>query len=677
MSAQFSNCPNLGFEYGDFTNWTGYTWVYSTEHPEVTTTPVEGLVPERHTIMTDNSAYDLNTNNELKIIPPGHFYSVRLGRDITESYSGTPRCWHQNMRYILDVDSNNAFLTIKFAVVLQYAADHLEVEEPRFRFTLYDQNGDTIPDCSNYNVYASNENVEGFNFSITPRGDQIMWRDWTTVGVDLSGYIGQSITVEFMTADCTQSYHYGYCYFVASCQPLNIEITHCAEDVVATLLAPRGFEEYRWEDSSGTVMGSSQALYIEDPVEGDVLTCTMLSATGCEVILSSTIVRYDPHADFVSNMIDCNSNTVQLTNLSSTSQGSLYYLWDFGDGNTSYDIDPQYTFSTSGRHQVSLRIINFPSSCADTIIKEVESFMPDLVFISGDTTYCPGESIYLKANGAYNYIWTNGSTDDSIQIGHPGGVYGLVGYSSTGCVSDTNYKTVIEEPPWEFLGIGDSVFCEGDSAYLMTSGAVDYLWNTGETTNSIYVWTPGTYTSTGINAGGCVKSHTFHIIESPLPDSKFSLSQYTLDRKNNELTGTVPLQANVQFIWDMDDGTFETGSDIYHDYDITYTKLYYTISLTATNNFGCVSTFSDIIDIIPYVPNIFSPNGDGINDLFMAELDLEIFDRHGTTLYKGNEGWDGKYKGQDLSPDTYFYAIDYSNREGQEHHIKGYVTLVR
>ena len=677
MSAQFSNCPNLGFEYGNFTNWTGYTWQYSTEHPEINTTPVEGFVAERHTIMTDNSAYDPNTYDVLKVIPPGHFYSVRLGRDITEPYSGTPRCWNQNLRYTLDVDSNNAFLTLKFAVVLQFIANHLPIEEPRFKFTLYDQNGDTIPDCSNYDVYATNQNVEGFTLSTTPRGDQIMWRDWTTVGVDLSAYMGQSITIEFMTADCTQSYHYGYCYFVATCQPLNIEITHCAEDTVATLLAPGGFEEYRWTSSFGMPMGSSQVLYLEDPVEGEVFSCTMTSATGCEVTVSSTISRYDPHADFESNMIDCYSNTVQLTNLSSTTNGSLYYLWDFGDGNSSYDKDPQYTFSTSGRHNVSLRIINLPSSCVDTITREIESFAPDLVFISGDTTYCPGESIYLKANGAYNYRWTNGSTADSIQIGDPGGVYGLVGYSSTGCISDTSYKTVIEEPPWEFLGTGDSVYCEGDSAFLMTSGAVDYRWNTGDTTSSIYVWTPGTYTSIGTNDGGCTKTFTFHVIESPIPDSEFSLSQYTLDRKNNGFTGSVPEQDNVQFIWDMDDGTFETGPDIHHYYDIIHSKLYYTITLTATNNFGCTSSFSDIIDILPFVPNVFSPNGDGINDVFMAELDLEIFDRHGTLLYKGADGWDGVYKGQVVSPDTYFYAINYSNREGQEFNIKGYVTVVR
>jgi gliding motility-associated-like protein len=127
----------------------------------------------------------------------------------------------------------------------------------------------------------------------------------------------------------------------------------------------------------------------------------------------------------------------------------------------------------------------------------------------------------------------------------------------------------------------------------------------------------------------------------------------------------------------MDDGTFETGPDIHHYYDIVHSKLYYTITLTATNNYGCESTFSDIIDIIPFVPNVFSPNGDGINDVFMADLDMEIFDRHGTLLYKGTEGWNGMFKGQVVSPDTYFYAINYSNREGQEYNLKGYVTVVR
>jgi hypothetical protein len=91
----------------------------------------------------------------------------------------------------------------------------------------------------------------------TPTGSNVpvKWRDWTTVGANLLKYMGQTITVEFMAADCTGRYHYGYAYFVAACHPLYIAVKYCAGDSIAKLTAPQGFETYRWTDSKGTVAG--------------------------------------------------------------------------------------------------------------------------------------------------------------------------------------------------------------------------------------------------------------------------------------------------------------------------------------------------------------------------------------------------------------------------------------
>ena len=78
-SQQQPYCQNLGFELGNFTNWTGYTWRYSTEVPSINTAKVKGIVNRRQTIMSDTSAYDANTGNALRKIPSGYLYSARLG----------------------------------------------------------------------------------------------------------------------------------------------------------------------------------------------------------------------------------------------------------------------------------------------------------------------------------------------------------------------------------------------------------------------------------------------------------------------------------------------------------------------------------------------------------------------------------------------------------------------
>lgn len=672
-----SYCQNLNFELGNFTNWTGYTWLYSTLVPSINTSKKQGIVSRRQTIMSDTTAYDANTGYALKKVPSGYLYSARLGDEITSS-DGNPRCWEQSLRYTMTIDSSNALLIIKFALVLQYADDHDATSEPRFRFTIYDENGNKIDDCSNYDVYSSNSNVKGFN-TYTPSGaeDPVKWRDWTTVGADLLSYLGKTITIEFMAADCIHKYHYGYAYFVAECSPLYITVNYCYGDSVASLTAPEGFESYSWTDNTGTVIDTSQIHYVTNPVEGATYTCKMVSATGCTITLQSTIAKYIPEADFSSYMLDCKSNKVQFFNLSTTTHGTLSYKWDFGDGNTSEAENPRYTFSTSGMHTVSLALSDPPSSCVDTLTKDVESFSPPLVGIEGDSTYCPDLSVYLKAYGAYDYTWSNGSKADSIEVSAPGGEFWLLGRSSTGCVSDTIYKTISEEPDWVFSAEGDTILCAGNSYLFKASGAVLYLWNTKDTTDSIIVSSPGVYTVTGANARGCEKSETFNVVEYPIPDVDFTMSSSSINSKHNQLSCSIPSQTDVQFVWDMGDGSSETGTDVQHAYTITNDVRSYTIVLTATSKYNCADSTAQTIDVVPFIPNVFSPNNDGINELFMPDIDLEVFDHYGVLLYKGTTGWDGKYNGRAVDPDTYFFLIRYANKSQQVQTKKGYITLVR
>jgi len=672
-----STSPNMNFELGNFTNWEGYTWLYSTDVTSINTSKVKGIVYRRQTIMTDTTAYDANTGNALKKIPSGYRYSARLG-DETTSADSNPRCWQQSLRYTLTVDSTNALLIMKFACVLQYADDHTATMEPRFRVTLFNQKGDTIPDCANYDVYASSTAVAGFK-TYTPSGSQdpVQWRDWTTVGANLLDYVGQTITLEFMASDCTGRFHYGYAYFVAQTQPMYITVKYCAGDEVAELIAPEGFTTYIWKDPKGAVVGSTQTLDIANPNEGDTYSCQMVSATGCTVTLQATIARYTITPDFTSSMIDCKSNTVQITNLSTTTHGTLTYLWDLGDGGTSTEKSPKTTFASSGLHTVTLTLANPPSTCTSTLTKDVESFSPPLVGIEGDSTYCPNETTILTGKGAYQYTWSTGVTANSIEIGSPGASIWMLGHSSTGCVSDTMYMTVSEEPDWTLTLDGALGYCEGSSTELTASGAATYQWNTGATTPILQVTSAGNYTITAANARGCTKELSAKVTEYALPNASYSLSESTINTRHHTVTGTISPENSVTYDWNMGDGTALTGADIQHTYTINYDTLAYTVSLTALNMYGCSSSSTQTIDVIPFVPNVFSPNNDGVNDVFMAGLQLRVTDRNGLVMYNGSDGWDGTYNGQPADPDTYFYLIEYTDKNHQTQTLKGYITLVK
>ena len=687
VSAQESNCENLGFELGNFTNWTGYSWLKSTEVPSINTSKKAGIVNRRHTIMSDTSAYDEKTGYALRKIPEGYMYSARLGDEITSS-DGNPRCWQQSLQYTMTIDSSNALLIFKYACVLQYASDHTALVEPRFRLTLYDEDGNEIDDCSNYDVYATSSGGEGFNIytiassnnnNMGPGGGQnevVNWRDWTTVGANLMAYYGQTITIEFMATDCTGRYHYGYAYFVAACHPLNIVVDYCTGDTVAKLTAPDGFETYEWTDSNDTEVDTSQSLIIADPEEGEAYTCTMKSETGCIVALESSVAKYMPLADFTSEMIDCKSNTVKFTNQSTGTNGTLQYIWDFGDSTSSMSKSPYHTFSTSGMHPMKLIVLNPPSSCTDTLDTLVESFSPPLVGIEGDSTYCPGESVTLTAYGAYNYTWNTASNADSIEISSPGGVFWMFGNSSTGCVSDTIYINITEQEAWEFLSEGDTTFCAGDSVTLKALGSVSYLWNTGDTANSIVVSNSGLYSVHGSDVRGCEKELSFNVFKYPLPAVEFDLSPEVLNRKYNQLAASITPEDNVGYYWDLGDGSTETSSEFEHTYNITGDVKSFPVTLIATTEHNCTDTASKIIYVVPFVPNVFSPNNDGINDVFMSGYEIEIFDRNGLLLHKGT-GWDGMYNGVQADPDTYFYVIKYQDENEKTGTKKGFVTLVR
>src|SRR4030095_68081 len=115
--------------------------------------------------------------------------------------------------------------------------------------------------------------------------------------------------------------------------------------------------------------------------------------------------------------------------------------------------------------------------------------------------------------------------------------------------------------------------------------------------------------------------------------------------------------------------------------------------ITATDNFGCQRTFSVNVvaqkctDCDLYIPSAFTPNGDGLNDIFKAisycnfsGFDLQIFNRWGEKVFEShnsNTGWDGTYLGSRMLPGVYVYFISYSTASHTAKTAKGTVALIR
>ncbi|MFA5045840.1 MAG: PKD domain-containing protein [Paludibacter sp.] len=518
----------------------------------------------------------------------------------------------------------------------------------------------------------------------------------------------------------------------------------CPKEQNLTIKALSGYNYYTWSDQNEKVIGYFQEINISNPIDSAVYTCKFKDTQDSLFTIIYTLVEIKSIPDFSYSLTDCRTNTIQFNNLSITNQGSLSYLWDFGDGITSTDDSPVHIYTTVGVHTVSLLVTNAESGCTSSINKNITWYPKPSIKISGDSTICNGSVSILKAAGGKSYQWSTGSIADSIIVTTGQKVW-VVGYSASGCVSDTTFKTmkdntptvtitgdstyckgsyvtlkvtgathykwydgttadsirvsrdtivwvigyndecvsdtikyVVRENPDFQLGIeGSQTLCAGDSTSLTAFGADTYYWSTGESTESITINKPGVYYVMGRNERGCEKKWDFNIGEVNIPSSDFTVSPLTIDSRNNKISCRVITPTGAAYLWDMGDGSSEHGEQIEHAYQVSDISSDYQITLTVTNSNGCISSSSQIIDVTLFIPNVFSPNVDGVNDIFMPGVDLEIISRNGVTLYKGTAGWDGNYNGNKMPDDTYYYAVSYSDKNRQTQVKKGYIILIR
>lgn len=148
-----------------------------------------------------------------------------------------------------------------------------------------------------------------------------------------------------------------------------------------------------------------------------------------------------------------------------------------------------------------------------------------------------------------------------------------------------------------------------------------------------------------------------------------------------QIVSTVYFQAEemagMEYAWDFGDGETAIGTEVVHTFPIEQQE-YYEVILTVSNVDECTVEQRMKIKVFPgtgNVPNTITPNGDGINDVFMKGYSLRIFDRNGKEVFRGDDGWDGTRNGRKVPDDTYFYELYYLTEEGGKNQT-GYITVV-
>ena len=156
----------------------------------------------RHTVVWDTTATDPRTRGRLRMVPRGETSSVRLGN--WETSNGT-----EAITYPYNVDKNSEILLLRYAIVLESPTGHSEDQMPRFILEVRDENGQLVdPSCGRVDLNPLSNDPGWQTIKGESTDADIVYKDWTTQGLNLSAYDGQTLFISVATFDCFLSAHY-------------------------------------------------------------------------------------------------------------------------------------------------------------------------------------------------------------------------------------------------------------------------------------------------------------------------------------------------------------------------------------------------------------------------------------------------------------------------------------
>ena len=373
-------------------------------------------IRSRHTVHYDDTATDPRTGGLLHIVPDGSSASVRLGNWNSNSSSAEGEA----ITYSLYVDTTSFdLLVLKYAAVLQDPL-HAPSDQPRFSLEVLDSNN-TLLDAQ----CAAADFIANRNLGWNQAAGGVLWKDWTTVGVDMSPYAGQTVRIRLTTRDCGEGNHYGYAYFTLGCMMKNMRSELCGDVDSNTFYAPAGFA-YRWYSSADPTDTISTAQSIK--VATDTVTyyceCSFVDNANCRFTISAYAGTRYPLAGFNNTVEvrDCkfhvtfnNTSTISPDGINplGTGEGCESALWDFGDGMVTTNYNATHIYNSPGTYNVSLVSGIADNTCTDTASQTITLALPGTDYhLSGDSNICLGNSATIALSGAYNFTWYDGSTLD-------------------------------------------------------------------------------------------------------------------------------------------------------------------------------------------------------------------------------------------------------------------------
>ncbi len=396
-----------------------------------------------------------------------------------------------------------------------------------------------------------------------------------------------------------------------------------------------------WQD------GSEQLTY--EVTEPGTYSVTIQST--CETVTDEVIITLADELELglPETYVLCAGSEVEI---GVSDDPSIDYEW--GNGATASEI----TVTQEGEYTLSGSIDGFCPTSETTTVTAVD---PPELNVDGPAEICEGAEATLEANGdPGTYLWNDGSENSTLLI-DAAGTYTVSLTDADGCVTTESITVTNLSGPDLTIEGPENICAEEVQTLIATGDEGDFVWEDGTVGNQLSISAPGRYAVTLTNDDGCSSERSILVPLLSLPiiradDVEICASQTAI------LSASSP---NATVTWA---GT-ESSESISVEEGGTY-------QVIAENR--CGMNIRDVIvteidcECYAYVPNAFSPNGDGLNDLFAPHIScepsvysLQIFNRWGELVFESEnraEKWNGG-SGQDYysEPGAYIYLIEYDN----------------
>lgn len=504
---------------------------------------------------------------------------------------------------------------------------------------------------------------------------------------------------------------------------------------------------FQWDvnnnDNIAELSGGSSPTYIFPNSGNNVVNYTVSTTPQAGVTCSSDTtqqvwVRASPIAafSFVNYCVNAQPNTFDASGATIAIGTITNYAWAYGDTQTESLTSNTTThqYNTVGVYPVSLTVSS-DKGCVSSVVHNVEVYQKPMMSISVSSLVCLGNPTTFTANSLFNsgnvVLWqwnlnnnvanfeTTGQNSSYVFSAEGTQTIQLVSTTINGCkdtISRTTFVNYLPKPNFTVdipagCPLPHCVTFSDNSIVTAPANIVQWNWNfgngasissaTGNNQSQCYTNTSSnqlalySVTLTTKTDSGCVFTETKKdfITVYPKPVSMYTITPDWGNVIEPRVNFTNQSIDYVSWYWTFGDGPKIDSVNLnpIHYYN-TIDAITYNSQLIVENQFGCRDTTQVLVEIAPefvfYIPNAFTPNGDGVNDGFtgvgvgIEKYEMWIYDRWGTNIFYTNDiakPWNGKFLGKDIEAkqDIYTWKVELKDVFSKKHNYVGHVTLLR